>query len=99
MSTRRFWEGQKAASTGEKFDFPADFDSVREGLGTFSGHLKAVTGRSGRARAELGSSIRQAWLADVLRRIADHPAARLYELLRGIGNCPAKEAAATPSDD
>jgi hypothetical protein len=24
----------------------------------------------------------------VLRRIADHPAARLYELLRGIGNCP-----------
>jgi len=27
----------------------------------------------------------QAWLADVLARIAEHPALRLDELLRGIG--------------
>ena len=28
----------------EKFDFPADFGSLREGLGMCSGHVKAVTG-------------------------------------------------------
>ncbi len=31
--------------------------------------------------AKLNDIDPQAWLADVLRRIADHPAARLYELL------------------
>ena len=61
MSTRR----SRRAQTGidrEKFDFPADFRSVREGLGTCSGHLKTLTGglenpdgRSGRAQPELGS--------------------------------------------
>src|SRR5215469_17999201 len=46
------------------------------------------------ADKETGAFASQAWLANVLRRIADHPAARLYELLRGIGNCPRREAAA-----
>jgi hypothetical protein len=36
----------------------------------------------------------QAWLADVLRRIAGHPAARLYELLPWHWQSLAKEAAA-----
>src|SRR5438270_5493492 len=31
--------------------------------------------------AKLNGIDPQAWLADVLRRIADHPAAKLYELL------------------
>ena len=31
--------------------------------------------------AKLNDIDPQAWLADVLRRIADHPASRLYELL------------------
>jgi hypothetical protein len=39
-----FEEGPKTGLDCEKFDFPADFRSVREGLGTCSGHLKAVTG-------------------------------------------------------
>src|ERR1700730_5466835 len=33
------------------------------------------------ATAKLNSVDPQAWLADVLRRIADHPASRLHELL------------------
>ena len=33
------------------------------------------------AKAKLNGVDPQAWLADVLRRIADHPASRLYELL------------------
>jgi transposase len=33
------------------------------------------------ATAKLNDIIPQAWLADVLARIADHPASRLYELL------------------
>ena len=31
--------------------------------------------------AKLNDVDPRAWLADVLRRIADHPASRLYELL------------------
>jgi len=52
MSTRPFRKAQNRIGR-EKFYFPADFGSVREGLGTYSGHLKAVTGRSGRAQAGL----------------------------------------------
>jgi hypothetical protein len=38
----------------EKFEFPAAFRSVLEGLGTYSGHLKAVRAISaGAARARL----------------------------------------------
>jgi hypothetical protein len=33
------------------------------------------------AKAKLNDINPQAWLADVLRRIADHPASRLHELL------------------
>ena len=33
------------------------------------------------ATAKLNGIDPQAWLADVLRRLADHPASRLYELL------------------
>ena len=33
------------------------------------------------ATAKLNDIDPQAWLADVLRRIADHPASRLHELL------------------
>ena len=60
MSTRPFRRALGEPKTGldrEKFNFPADFGSVREGFGTCLGHLKAMTGRSGRARAELSSSI------------------------------------------
>jgi len=46
------------------------------------------------ATAKLNGVDSQAWLADVLRRIADHPAARLYELLPWHWQLPAKEAAA-----
>ena len=46
------------------------------------------------ATAKLNCVDSQAWLADVLRRIADHPAARLYELLPWYWQLPAKEAAA-----
>jgi hypothetical protein len=64
--------GAAVRSTGidrEKFDFPADFRSVREGLGTRSRHLKTLTGglenpdgRSGRAQAELGADASMASL-------------------------------------
>jgi hypothetical protein len=37
-------------SDREKFDVPADFGSVWEGLGTCSGHLKNPDGRSGKPR-------------------------------------------------
>ena len=40
----------KTAIDREKFDFPADFGSVREGLGTCLGHLKAITGDLGGCR-------------------------------------------------
>jgi hypothetical protein len=43
MSTRRFRKAQTGIDR-EKFDVPAAFGSVREGLGTCSGRLKAVTG-------------------------------------------------------
>jgi hypothetical protein len=46
MSTDLLGE-PKTGIDREKFDFPAAFGSVREVLGTCSGHLKAVTGRSG----------------------------------------------------
>ena len=36
----------------------------------------------------------QAWLADVLRRIADHPASRLHELLPWHWKKPVDQAAA-----
>src|SRR5215813_13511363 len=45
----------KTAIDREKFDFPAAFGSLREGLGTCSGHLKTVTGDlAGTGRARLG---------------------------------------------
>ena len=46
------------------------------------------------ATAKLSGVDSQAWLTDVLRRIADHPATRLYELLPWHWQWPAKEAAA-----
>src|SRR5215472_13339493 len=45
----------KTAIECEKFDFPAAFGSLPEGLGTCSGHLKTVTGDlAGTGRARLG---------------------------------------------
>ena len=45
--------------------------------------------------AKLNDVDPQAWLADVLRRIADHPASRLHELLPWHWkNAPAQAAAA-----
>ena len=41
------------------------------------------------ATAKLNSVDPQAWLADVLRRIADHPARRLHELLPWNWHAPA----------
>ena len=41
------------------------------------------------ATAKLNNVDPQAWLADVLRRIADHPARRLNELLPWKWNTPA----------
>jgi transposase len=46
------------------------------------------------ATAKLNGVDSQAWLTDVPRRIADHPATRLYELLPWHWQWPAKEAAA-----
>jgi transposase len=45
--------------------------------------------------AKLNDIDPRAWLADVLRRIADHPAARLHELLPWNWNAPTRSAAAT----
>jgi hypothetical protein len=50
MSTRRSRRAQSGIDR-EKFDFPGDFGSVREGFGTCSGRLKAVTGDLGGRRA------------------------------------------------
>jgi len=56
-----------------------------------SGHDRLATDRGGERGAAMFTLIEtaklnhvdpQAWLADVLRRIYDHPAARLSELLR-----------------
>ncbi len=47
------------------------------------------------ATAKLNGIDPQAWLANVLRRIADHPASRLYELLPWNWRKPAVETAAT----
>jgi len=46
------------------------------------------------ATAKLNNIDPQAWLADVLRRIADHPARRLHELLPWNWNAPTAEHAA-----
>jgi transposase len=46
------------------------------------------------ATAKLNDVDPQAWLADVLRRIADHPASRLHELLPWHWKKPAAQAAA-----
>ncbi len=55
-----------------------------------SGHYEAASDRGGERAAAVYTLIEtaklngvdpQAWLADVLRRIADHPASRLDELL------------------
>ena len=67
MSTRPFRRAQTGLDR-EKFNFPADFGSVREGFGTCLGHLKAMTGRSdGR---ELSSARRLTSLG--CRRAAPH---------------------------
>jgi hypothetical protein len=42
------------------------------------------------ATTKLNAVDSQVWLADVLRRIADHAAARLYELLLWRWQLPAK---------
>jgi transposase len=44
--------------------------------------------------AKLNGIDPQAWLADVLRRIADHPASRLHELLPWHWKAPADQAVA-----
>ena len=44
--------------------------------------------------AKLNDIDPQAWLADVLRRIADHPASRLHELLPWHWKKPDTQAAA-----
>jgi hypothetical protein len=46
------------------------------------------------ATAKLNNIDPQAWLADVLRRIADHPARRLHELLPWNWHAPTTEHAA-----
>jgi transposase len=46
------------------------------------------------ATAKLNGIDPQAWLADVLRRIAEHPASRLHELLPWNWRKPAVETAA-----
>jgi hypothetical protein len=46
------------------------------------------------ATAKLNGVDSQVWLAHVLRGIADHPAARLYELLAWHWQFLAREAAA-----
>ncbi len=46
------------------------------------------------ATAKLNDIDPQAWLADVLRRIADHPASRLDELLPWHWKKPEHQAAA-----
>ncbi len=45
--------------------------------------------------AKLNDLDPRAWLADVLRRIADHPASRLHELLPWNWSVPTRSAAAT----
>jgi transposase len=58
--------------------------------GPDSGHYEIASDRGGERAAAMYTLIGtaklkgvdpQAWLADVLRRIADHPASRLHELL------------------
>ena len=44
--------------------------------------------------AKLNGNNPRAWLADVLRRIADHPTSRLYDLLPWNWSPPAQAAAA-----
>ncbi len=44
--------------------------------------------------AKLNAVDPRAWLADVLRRIADHPASRLHELLPWNWSAPTRSAAA-----
>jgi transposase len=46
--------------------------------------------------AKLNDVDPRAWLADVLRRIADHPASRLYELMPWNWSALTRSAAATP---
>ena len=46
------------------------------------------------ATAKLNGLDPQAWLADVLRRINDHPVSRLHELLPWHWKKPANQAAA-----
>lgn len=46
------------------------------------------------ATAKLNNIDPQVWLADVLRRIGDHPALRLHDLLPRNWHAPAPEHAA-----
>jgi hypothetical protein len=48
------------------------------------------------ATAKLNNIDPQAWLADVLRRIADHPARRLHEPLPWNWHAPTAEHVAAP---
>ena len=68
-----FQEGPKTADR-EKLDFPAAFRSVWEGLGTCSGHLKAVMG--GLDGRRLSSARRNARAARPRNHCRIRPAAR-----------------------
>src|SRR5215471_3356071 len=91
--------GAAVRSTGldrEKFDFPAAFGSVREGLGTCSGTarstLKTVTGAPGERR--LSSAQRNAPAARPRHHCRIRPAAQKGRVLRW----EVKDSALTPSD-
>jgi transposase len=55
--------------------------------------LFAGSDRGGERAAFMYSLIAQAWLADVLRRIGDHPASRLHELLPWNWRAPRQQTA------
>jgi transposase len=68
-----------------------------------SGHYEAASDRGGEraaamftliATAKLNDIAPQAWLADALARIADHPASRLHELLPWHWKATQEQAAA-----
>jgi hypothetical protein len=84
--------GPKTGIDREKFDFSADFGSVREGLGTCSGHLKAVTGDLGRRR--LSSARRNVRAARPRNHCRIRLAARKGRVLRW----EVKDSALTASD-
>jgi hypothetical protein len=87
-----FLGGPKTGLDREKFDFPAAFGSVREGLGTCSGHVKTVMGDLGGRR--LSSARRNARAARSRNHCRIRPAARKGRILRR----ELKDGTLTPSD-